>query len=140
MPSWDGKHVALGFSAAGAEYSELAMLDVDSEELLPESIYPSYGPIGWTMDSKSFFYDAGKVTDIKSPDIELNRKTRLHQLGTDGRRDVDFFSNESYPELGIAPKEIPAASIDESYPDYVDRLRRHRAERDADVLCARRPR
>ena len=35
------------------------------------------------MDSKSFLYDAGKVTDIKSPEIELNRKTRLHTLGTE---------------------------------------------------------
>ena len=119
LPSPDGRYVVLGLSAAGAEYSELRALEVDSRKLGPETIYPSYGPIAWMMDSASFLYDAGKVTDIKSPEIELNRKTRLHRLGTDIASDVDFFSNESYPELGITPKEFPQASIDESYPDYV---------------------
>jgi prolyl oligopeptidase len=115
----DGRHVVLGLSAAGAEFSELRVLEVDGRALLPETIYPSYGPLGWTMDSKSFLYDAGKVSDIKSADIELNRKTRLHRLGSDVAMDPDFFSNESYPRLGITPKEFPMASIDESYPSYV---------------------
>ncbi len=118
-PSWDGKYVALGFSAGGAEYSEIRVLDVEKGTLLPESIYPSYGPIGWTKDAKAFFYDAGKVTDIKSLEIELNRKTRVHSLGTDVTTDIDFFSNESYPELGITPKEFPSASIDEDFPEYI---------------------
>jgi prolyl oligopeptidase len=115
----DGRHVVMGLSAAGAEFSELRTLEVDAKKLLPETMYPSYGPLGWTMDSKSFFYDAGKVADIKSKEIELNRKTRLHTLGTDVASDPDFFSNESYRGLEITAKEFPAASIDESYPDYV---------------------
>jgi prolyl oligopeptidase len=119
LPSWDGKHVAMGFSSGGAEYSELRVLDVEKGALLPESIYPSYGPLAWTKDGRSFFYDAGKVTDIKSPDIELNRKTKVHRLGTQIATDIDFFSNESNPELGITPKEMPSAFIDESYPDYL---------------------
>jgi prolyl oligopeptidase len=119
VPSPDGRYVALGFSAAGAEYSEIRVLDVNRRKLLPESMYPSYGPLGWTMDSKAVFYDAGKVTDIKSLEIELNRKTRLHRLGSDVASDGDFFSNESYPELEIEPKEFAGARIDESYPDVV---------------------
>jgi len=118
-PSPDGRHVVLALSAAGAEYSELRPLEVESRKLLPETIYPSYGALSWTMDSKSFLYDAGKVADIKSPEIELNRKTRLHALGTEIGSDVDFFSNESYPDLEISPKEFPMAFIDESYPAYV---------------------
>jgi len=118
-PSPDGRHVVLALSAAGAEYSELRPIDVESRKLLSETIYPSYGALSWTLDSKSFLYDAGKVTDIKSPEIELNRKTRLHTLGTDVTSDTDFFSNESYPDLEISPKEMPMAFIDESYPAYV---------------------
>jgi len=118
-PSWDGKHVALGLTAGGAEYSEIRVLDVDRGTLLPESIYPSYGAGGWTKDGQSFFYDAGKVTDIKSLEIEQNRKTKLHKLGTDIATDIDFFSDESYPDLGITAKEFPSASIDETYPDYI---------------------
>ncbi len=119
VPSFDGRYVLLGLSSGGAEFSEIRVLDVDKGKLLPESIYPSYGPIGWTLDSKSFFYDMGKVTDIKSLDIELNRKTKLHTLGSDIAADIDFFSDESSPELLIDPKEFPSAYIDESYPDYI---------------------
>jgi prolyl oligopeptidase len=117
VPSFDGRHVALGFSSEGAEVSEIRVLDVDRGTLLPESIYPSeVGPIGWTLDHSSFFYIAHKTADTKSPEFELNIKTKIHKLGTDPATDIDFFSNESYPDLGIAPKEWPFAFIDESYP------------------------
>jgi prolyl oligopeptidase len=118
-PSWDGKYVVLGLTSGGAEFSELRVLDVAKGTLLPETIYPSYGPNGWTKDSKAFMYDASKVTDIKSLDIEQNRKTRLHVLGTDIATDRDIFSNEVNPELGITAREFPSAYIDETYPDYL---------------------
>src|SRR5579871_266574 len=119
IPSWDGKHVALGLSARGAEWSEIRILNVDRGNLLPESMYPSTGPQGWLKDNKSLLYDAGKTTDIKSLEIELNRKTMVHKLGTKVSDDVDIFGDESNPELGIAAKEIPSASVSESYPDYI---------------------
>src|SRR5229473_2047631 len=59
LPSWDGKYVVMGFSSGGAEYSELRVLDVERGTLLPDSIYPSQGPIAWMKDSKAFFYDGG---------------------------------------------------------------------------------
>jgi prolyl oligopeptidase len=118
-PSWDGKYVAIGFTSGGAEWSEIKVLDVERRTFLPESIYPSYGVSGWTKDSKSFFYDAGKVTDIKSLDIELNRKTKIHKLGTDFATDKDILSDESNPELGISAKEMPSVNIEEYYPDYL---------------------
>jgi len=68
---------------------------------------------------QSYLCDAGKVTDIKNLDIELNRKTKVHKLGTEVATDIDFFSNDSNPELGITAKERPGAAIDESYPDYI---------------------
>jgi prolyl oligopeptidase len=118
-PSWNGKYVALGLTAGGAEWSELRILDVARGTLLPETFYPSYGVSSWTKDNQSFFYDAGKVTDTKSLDIELNRKTKMHKLGTDFASDRDIFSDETDPDLGIAAKEMPEAYIDESYPGYV---------------------
>lgn len=118
-PSWDGKFVVLGLSSGGAEWSELRVLKVDDGTLLPDTTYPSYGPLGWTKDNLSFFYDAGKVTDIKSDAIELNRKTKLHKVGTDFSTDRDILSDESYPNLGITPKEMPNAFIDEANPNYL---------------------
>jgi prolyl oligopeptidase len=119
LPSPDGRYVALALSANGAEFSEIRILDVDRGSLLAETVYPSYGPWGWAPDSKHLFYDAGKVTDIKSLEIEQNRKTRLHEVGKSFDADADFFSNERYPDLGIAPKEFPAALVDEKAPDYL---------------------
>jgi prolyl oligopeptidase len=119
VPSWDGKHVAIALSSGGAEYSEIRVLDVEQATLLPDRIYPSLALFGWTKDGSAFFYDAGKITDITDINIELNRKVRLHRLGTEVSTDIDFFSNESYPELGITAKELVSATIDEACPDYV---------------------
>jgi prolyl oligopeptidase len=120
VPSYDGKNIALGLSAAGAEVSEIRVLNVESDRLLPDSIYPSwFGPIGWTLDNSSFFYFSQKTADNKSPEFELNTKTRVHKLGSVPASDIDFFSNESYPDLHIAPNELPFAGIDESYPEYI---------------------
>jgi prolyl oligopeptidase len=119
VPSWDGKYIALGLSSGGAEWSEIRVLDVDRGTLLPDSIYPSWSPFGWTKDSKSFLYDATSVSDIKSLDIELNQKTRVHKLGTPVATDRDIFSDAHDPELDIKPLEQPSAIIEESYPKYL---------------------
>lgn len=119
VPSWNGKYVAMELSSGGAEWSETRVLDVDSGTLLPDRIYPTWGIYGWMKDGKSFFYDATKTNDIKSLDIELNNKTQVHRLGALVSADRDIFSDESNPELGITPKDSPAASIDESYPNYL---------------------
>jgi prolyl oligopeptidase len=119
VPSWNGRYVVLGLTSGGSEWSEIRVLKVEDGNLLGESIYPSWGAVGWMKDNKSFFYDAGKVTDIKSLELELNRKTRIHELGSEVAKDRDVFSDESNPELDITPKEDPSAYVDESYPDYL---------------------
>jgi len=119
VPSWNGKYVVLTLSSGGAEYSEIRVLDVDEMTLLPDRIYPSLAPLGWTMDNRAFFYDAGKTTDLNSAEILLNRRTRLHQVGSAISADRDVFGNESYPELGIKAEELALAGIDESFPEYM---------------------
>ena len=119
VASVDGRLVVVGFTSGGAEYSELRVLDVDRGTYLPDTVALSAGAMGWTLDSKAFFYDAGKTSDTKSLDFKLNRKCRIHRLGANVSADPDFLSNESNPELLITPKEQPEASIDESYPKYV---------------------
>ena len=118
-PSWDGKYIAMGLTSGGAEWSEIRVLDVDHGTLLPDSIYPSWGANGWDRESRSFFYEATSVADIRSPDIELNQKTRVHKLGAPVATDRDIFSNARDPELGIKPMEDPDAYIEESYPKYI---------------------
>ncbi len=118
-PSWDGKRVLLAISSGGAEFSELRVLDVASGALLPEVLYPAYGGTGWSPDGKGFFYDAGITSDTKSLDIELHRKSKFHTLGTDVATDRDLLSDASQPALGIAPKEMPWAWVDEAAPGYM---------------------
>ena len=140
VPSVDGRYVALGFSANGAEYSEIRILDVDRGTLLPESVYPSYGPYGWTLDSKSLFYDAGKVTDIKSLDIELNRKTRLHRLGTDFAADRRLLQQREQPRAGNRAEGVPVGLDRRVLPRLHPRAGRHGAERDASASTRPPPR
>lgn len=118
VPSLDGKYVVLGLAAQGAEWSELRVLRVDDGRLLPDSIYPaSWWGVSWLPGSQAFLYGGGDVTDVKSPDIELDRKARIHKLGRPNTDDRDILSSASTPELGIAPKEIPYAEVPRSHLD-----------------------
>jgi prolyl oligopeptidase len=119
LPSMDGRYVALALTANGAEFGDIRILDVARRTLLPECIQASYGPSGWAPDSRSFFYDAGKVADLKSLDVELDRKTLVHRLGTPVSADIDIFSDQSNPELGIAPRQMPSAWFDPALPGYL---------------------
>ena len=116
----DGKFVVLGLSANGAEWSELRVLDVDRGVLLPESLYPSrWGASAWMPDSRGFFYDAGTTADPRAQDSLLDRRTRLHLLGTAVAADRDILGREHDPQLAIAPREHPRIHISQFLPDLL---------------------
>lgn len=118
VPSFDGQYVVLGLSVKGGEWSELRVLKVEDRQLLPDSIYPAaWWGANWLPNSRAFFYNGSDVTDIKSMDLETNRKARLHALGTPVSQDRDLLSTASTPDLGIEAKEMPQAFIPESAPD-----------------------
>jgi prolyl oligopeptidase len=120
MPSYDGKKVIIAYSEGGAEISTIKILDVNTKQFLPETIYPSwFGPISWTFDNKSFTYFSQKTDDSKSLEFELNTKTKLHTLGMELKDDIDFFSNESYPDLNIQANDIPWATIEKDSKNYI---------------------
>ncbi|CAN5204591.1 prolyl oligopeptidase family serine peptidase [soil metagenome] len=120
LPSYDGKKIVIGYAEGGAEISTLRIMDVETKKLLPETIYPSwFGPISWTFDNKSFTYFSQKTGDNTSLEFELNTKTRLHVLGDSVANDKDFMSNESYPDLGIEPNQLPFAGVNKDSRNYV---------------------
>ncbi|HEY5124395.1 MAG TPA: prolyl oligopeptidase family serine peptidase [Ignavibacteria bacterium] len=120
ISSFDGKKIIIAYSEGGAEISTIKVMDVDTKTFLPETIYPSwFGPISWTFDNKSFTYFSQKTGDNTSPEFELNTKTKLHKLGEDVSNDIDFFSNESYPDLSIQPNDLPFAGINEDSKNYI---------------------
>lgn len=120
LPSYDGKKLIISYSESGAEISTIQVLDVDTKKFLPETIYPSwFGPISWTFDNKAFTYFSQKTGDNTSPEFELNTKTKLHILGGDTKNDIDFFSNESYPDLNIKENDLPFASLNKDSRNYI---------------------
>jgi prolyl oligopeptidase len=119
-PSFDGKKIIISYAEAGAEVSTIRVMDVDTKKFLPDSIYPSwFGPISWTFDNKAFTYFSQKTGDNKSPEFERNTKTRLHKLGDDVKNDIDFFSNETYPQLNIQPNQSPFAGLNKDSRNYI---------------------
>ncbi len=120
LPSYDGKKLIISYSEAGAEISTIKVMDVDTKTFLPEAIYPSwFGPISWTFDNKSFTYFSQKTGDNTSPEFELNTKSKLHRLNEDVKNDIDFFSNESYPNLGIKANDLPFAYLNKDSRNYI---------------------
>ncbi|MGH3054493.1 MAG: prolyl oligopeptidase family serine peptidase, partial [Gaiellaceae bacterium] len=103
----------------GAEVSEIRVLDVERGVLLGDRIEASYGPMAWTPDHSAFLYDDGPRTDPQGLEFHLNRKVRLHRLGTKVETDPDILSNASHPELNILGKEQPLAAIDEAAPGFI---------------------
>jgi len=114
------KKIIIAYSEAGAEISTIRVMDVDRKTFLEETIYPSwFGPISWTFDNTAFTYFSQKTGDNTSPEFELNTKTKLHRLGENVSSDKDFFSNESYPDLGIKANDLPFAGLNKDSREYI---------------------
>lgn len=118
-PSFDGKKLLIGYAENGAEVLTIQVMNVDTKQFLPDVIYATAGISGWTFDNKAFLYMWIKSADNTDPTARLNSKTKLHTLGTDPKTDIDFFSNETYPGLGIEAKSYPYAFLEKDAKDYV---------------------
>jgi len=119
VPSHDGKKIIIAYTEEGKEISTIKVMNVDTKKYLPDSIYPTESPISWAFDNNSFTYFYLKTDDIRDTTMFLNGKTKLHKLGDDITKDIDFFSNESYPDLNIKPNEGPNAYFIENSRNYV---------------------
>ncbi|HNP33246.1 MAG TPA: prolyl oligopeptidase family serine peptidase [Flavobacterium sp.] len=119
IPSFDGKKVLIAYSENGAEVSTIQVMNVDTRKFFPDVINTTAGSSGWTFDNNSFLYTWIKSGDNTDPTGRLNPKTKLHKLGTDVSKDIDYFSNESYPKLNIEPKAYPSAFFQDDSKAYV---------------------
>ena len=96
-------------------------------------------PGGWTMDSKSFFYDAGKVTDIKSlGDRAQPQDARCTCSARRSRAIAICSATRAIPSSASRAKEFPASLHRRVVSRLPARQRRHGAERDAALLRADR--
>ncbi len=120
LPSYDGKKIAIHYSANGAELSTLKIMDVDTKSFLPETIYPSWATCcSWSFDNKSIVYTVFKSGDNTSMDMAQNAQVKLHIIGKDITSDKDILSNQSYPALNIKPNEVPVLFFNKDANKYM---------------------
>ena len=119
LPSHDGRKIVIAYTEGGKEISTLKVMDVKTKKYLPETINSSYEAFSWTFDNKAFLYNSLNNSDNTSADFKLNPKTRLHKLGDNVKNDIDFFSDSSYPNLGIKSNEFPVVTLNEDSRDFI---------------------
>lgn len=117
-PSYDGKKILVWYSENGAEISTIKILDVEKKSFLPDTIFPSWiGGISWSFDNSGFTYFSQKTDDFANKEFALNTKTKYHKIGDDVKKDIDFFSNESYPGL-FESADAPTAGFNKDSKKY----------------------
>jgi prolyl oligopeptidase len=119
LPSYDGKKLVISYSEKGAEVSTIRIMNVDTKQFLNDAIYPAADVTSWNFDNNSFLYTWLRTSDNKDPTGRLNLKIKLHKLGTDVNRDIDFFSNESYPSLKMNPSVYPRVYLKKDSRNYI---------------------
>ncbi|MBK8368319.1 MAG: prolyl oligopeptidase family serine peptidase [Bacteroidetes bacterium] len=120
VPSHDGKKVVLTYMENGSEISTLRILDVTTKQFLSENIYPCLGGgIFWLQDDKAFIYTLLATNDNTSKDFLKNNKVKLHIVGQDYKKDNDYLSCESYPELNIKSFNFASGELSDLSPQYL---------------------
>jgi prolyl oligopeptidase len=113
--SEDGKNVALAVTQGGAEVSRIYTINVDTKKIDAESIYPSFGILGWSPDNKGFLFLLTNSADNKSMDLESNVHTMYHQMGSASSGDKEIFSKKKYPNLGLTSADYCMAMFSEDF-------------------------
>jgi prolyl oligopeptidase len=118
-PSYDGKKIAMWYSADGSEVSTIRVLDVDKKSFLPDVIYPTWGGvISWAFDNQAFTYYLLNTDDFNDINFSKNVKNKYHKIGDDIKNDVDIYSTESYPGLSD-PADEPFAGFNKDSKKYL---------------------
>jgi prolyl oligopeptidase len=108
-PSFDGKYVAAGISAAGSEDAVLRVFDTSTGKETGDVIdRAQFGSPSWMPDDRSLLYNRlQKLEPASAPtDRYLNSRTYLHVLGTQPDKDRLVFGVGT-PNVNIDPADIP---------------------------------
>jgi prolyl oligopeptidase len=108
-PSFDGKYVAAGISAAGSEDAVLRVFDVSTGKETGDVIdRAQFGSPSWLPDGRSLVYNRlQELTSTSAPtDRYLNSRAYLHVLGTQPDKDRLVFGTGT-PNVNIDPADIP---------------------------------
>jgi prolyl oligopeptidase len=81
-PSWDGRSLAYGVSAAGSEDASLMLLDVRSGKPIGEAIprVPEGSLVSWAPDSRSLTYNQLHEPKAGEPETEKYKDSTVYHL------------------------------------------------------------
>jgi len=100
QPSQDGRYIAFGTAEAGNEQTVIKIMDVNSKEILNDSLRGwRQRNVAWLHDNSGFYYSAYPLKG-EVPDGEENYwcTVYFHRLGTPGSKDIKVFSHDSVRE------------------------------------------
>ncbi len=112
-PSFDGKYVAAGISAAGSEEAVLRVFETGTGKETGDVIdRAQFGNPSWMPDGRSLLYNRlQELTSASAPtDRYLNSRTYLHVLGTQPDKDRLVFGAGT-PHVNIDPSDIPFVAV-----------------------------
>ncbi len=113
-----GDKIVISVSRKGEEASEMFVMDVATQKILPgviKNCLPSLGNINWLSDDSGFIYLHSPITDPTDKDYWTRTKSVLYTLDSDPDRLHDVFSMEGNPELQLEPADFPI--ITNYYPE-----------------------
>ena len=100
----DGKYMAYARSSAGSDWREWFIMDLDSGELMPETLHwIKWGSASWTKDGRGFFYSRFPEPEegAEFQALNLDHSLYYHRVGTDQSQDSLVFHRPDEPEWGM---------------------------------------
>lgn len=132
----DGKLVLYGVAAAGSDWNEFRVREVDSGKDLPDKlVWIKFSGASWTKDGKGFFYsrypapkqDSGNAKTFAALE---HQKLYYHRLGTPQSEDILIYEMPEQPKWFVGGGttddgrylivHISRGSSDENILSYVD--------------------
>jgi prolyl oligopeptidase len=100
----DGKYLAYGLSAAGSDWQEWRLRDIDSGTDQPDHLkWIKFSGASWTKDGKGFFYSRYSEPKAGQALQEANyyRKVYYHRVGESQDADTLIYERPDQKEWGI---------------------------------------
>jgi prolyl oligopeptidase len=107
-PSDDGRLLAYGLSENGSEQSVLHVLELDTDQILPERIARTRAAdLAWLPDGSGFYYTRyPSPGEVPEGEEHYHRSIFFHRLGTDPAADPLLFrpaQKEYWPGVSLSP-------------------------------------
>jgi prolyl oligopeptidase len=102
----DGRYIAYAKAAAGSDWTEWSVRDLEAGDNLPDQLrWTKFTTASWTPDSKGFFYarfdEPASGEEFQA--LNTNQKVYYHRLRTPQTEDVLAYARPDEPTWGFSP-------------------------------------